>query len=214
MEPLQVETAVGRTAVRLLLVAAALLAGTAGCVTTESLRVPWHTEPPPAPCQVAGMWYPEVHFEPDPAHNGEKVPGLAGRVFVFGEEAGKTLVVDGELIVDLFDDTPAGRTVRQGMPVERWRIDPATLKRLRRKDSMFGWGYTVFLPWPSYRPETDLVHLKITFTPVGGTPLYSETPPLSLKGGNSITVHEPKTVIWTPEQGVIGEQVKPLTKKN
>lgn len=149
-----------------------------GCVGLESFLAKSNAPPKGAPCQIVSTWNHQVAFAPDPAHGGTPAPGIAGRLYVFGQEIGCPLVHDGSLKVELFDDRATGAG---GAPVllEEWNIDKETLRRLQRKD-MIGWGYTLFLPWGTYKPELTKVRLKIRFDPVGCTPLYCESGALSL----------------------------------
>src|SRR5439155_4906861 len=101
---------------------------------------------------------------------GTPGPGLAGRVYLFGPEIKFPLTGDGGLEVLLSDET-SGELVQK----EAWMIDADTLKKLLRRDQI-GWGYTVFLPWTTYRPEITKVRLKVCYLPAHGTPLYSEVP--------------------------------------
>src|SRR4051794_11321502 len=99
-----------------------LAALAAGCLTPGGSA----GEKPPAPgpvCQVAAQWQNKVCFAPDPTRGGVQAPGLAGRVYLFGEQVGYPAVGDGSLVVDLADET-------SGQPVwlERWEIDPRTLQ--------------------------------------------------------------------------------------
>src|SRR5262249_49915429 len=104
-----------------------------GCISTDSIPFLTKTAPPKPVCQVVATWYPEVVFTPDPAHNGEPSPGLAGRVYLFGSEVGAPLTGDGSMVVDLYDDAPADKT-RGSLPLEEWRLDQDTLACLKRQD--------------------------------------------------------------------------------
>src|SRR5437870_13021486 len=82
------------------------------------------------------------------------------------------------MVVCLCDDTagPAGKGARA---LEEWQMDRQTLKRLQRRDAI-GWGYTVFLPWATCKPEITRVHLKVRYVPSKGTPLYAASSPMTL----------------------------------
>ena len=83
-------------------------------------------------------------FTNDTVHNGVPVPGLAGRVFLFGPDMSKTLRCQGVLTVDLYDTQQVGQ---DGNPklLQRWNIDKVSLDQLIRPH-IIGWGYTLFLP--------------------------------------------------------------------
>lgn len=148
----------------------------AGCISPPALKS--QPEPPvPSPVQqVHATWENFIFEVPDSVNNGAPLKGVAGRVYLFGADVGFPLRVRGEMTVDLSDATAVANG---GVPVmlERWTFDPQTLDRLFKKD-MIGGGYTLFLPWSSYKPEIRKVILQAKFTPEKGTPLY--TPPATV----------------------------------
>jgi len=129
-------------------------------------------------CQAVATWNHQVVFAPDPAHGGMEAPGLVGRLYLFGSEISYPLIDDGSVVVDLFDDTKQSDE-GQPVPLEEWRVDPATLKRLAKRD-MIGWGYTLFLPWGTYKPNISHVHLKVRYVTEKGNQFFAESGPLSL----------------------------------
>lgn len=149
----------------------------AGCVTMDKVLPGLCQEKPPTgPVhQVVVTWNNEVMHAADPVHNGTLVPGIGGRLFLFGPQIDFPLAGDGTITVDLFDETAGPAQV----PMERWIFDPDTLKRLIRKD-MVGWGYTLFLRWSTYKPEVAVVRLKLCYQPKKGSPLYAESAPMTL----------------------------------
>jgi hypothetical protein len=153
-----------------------------GCVSTGPLLTSVSEKPTGNVCQVVVTWNPEVVFTPDPAHGGAPTPGLAGRLYLFGSEINYPLTGDGCVVVDLYDDTPAAAG-KASVPLEEWRIDKDTLKRLERRDAV-GWGYTLFLPWATYRPEITQVQLRLRYEPAKGTPLYAESSPVVFNKGS------------------------------
>jgi hypothetical protein len=56
------------------------------------------------------------------------------------------------------------------------------MKRLLKKDAV-GMGYSVFLPWGSYRSDVKQIHLSLRYEPVGGTPIFSPSGPMTLEHG-------------------------------
>ena len=124
--------------------------------------------------QVGAAWSNKLNFVADPAHAGTPAPGLAGRLYLFGATPDFPFIGDGGLVVDLFDDTvhPGEPPVQGGKHIEQWRFDPATLKRLARKDTI-GDGYTLFLPWGTYKPDIKNVHLVTRYEPKNGPPVYA-----------------------------------------
>jgi len=140
-------------------------------------------------CQAVATWNHQVVFAADPVHGGAEEPGLVGRLYLFGPEVSFPLIDDGSVVIDLFDDTqPSAQTGEKGrgegaaqpLPLEEWRFDPVTLKKLVKKD-MVGWGYTLFLPWGTYKPDINQVHLKVRYVTAKGIPFFAESGPLSLQ---------------------------------
>jgi len=172
----------------------ALVCLAGGCVTMGGPAPDKAKEKPPSgiPCQVVATWQPQVIYSPDPAQMGISRPGLAGRVYLFDEEVGYPLIAEGKIVIDLFDLT-AGPV--KPVLLEEWRFDKDTSKRLVRKDAI-GWGYTLFLPWGTYRPDISMVQLKARFEPDKGTPLYAEASPLTVIHGPLPMVGGP--VVSTP----------------
>ena len=129
------------------------------------------------PCQLVSTWKNEVVHVADPVHGGAPIPGLAGRFYLFGEEVDTPIEAEGNLTVDLYDLTkgPGGQPVL----LENWQLDPVTLKKLKRKDPV-GEGYTLFLPWGTYRPDITRVQLKLKYDAGGEFPLFGDTGPLTL----------------------------------
>ena len=105
----------------------------AGCVSTGSFVLPG-MDKLSAPCEVVVAWNPEILSRPDPANRGAPTPGLGGRMFLFGEGTDCPLMGDGCVVVDLYDDVSPNASI----PLEEWRIDRDTLKRLLRRDAV-GW---------------------------------------------------------------------------
>jgi hypothetical protein len=139
----------------------------AGCQLLDATTTAKDAPPEGTPCRVLAVWQPDVRFAPDPVHNGALNPGLAGRVYLT-DDLDNQLAGNGNLVVDLYE-------CGGGEPVlkEEWRIDPKTLKLYLRKD-VWGWGYTVFLPWATYRPDMTQVQLQVKYQPPQGVPLFSD----------------------------------------
>ncbi len=150
----------------------------AGCVGTGSFLHLGPEQPVAEPCRVLAVWNPEVVFTPDPVHAGTPNPGLAGRIYTFGPTIGYPMLGNGSLVVQLFDDVQTA-VDKATAPLEEWRLDPETLKQLQHRDAV-GWGYTVFLPWASYKPEITQVHLKVCYIPPKGFPIYAAGGPITL----------------------------------
>jgi hypothetical protein len=127
---------------------------------------------------VVATWNPSVVFVPDSVHDGKLNPGLAGRIYMFGPEIGCPLLGNGCLAVQLFDVSKPGADP-DAHPLEEWRLSSETLKQLQKRDAV-GWGYTVFLPWGTYRPDITQIRLKVCYQPPKGFPLYATSGPMRL----------------------------------
>jgi hypothetical protein len=161
----------------------ALVAGLcAGCVTTStSLFHNTSNDPPPAPWghpqTVTALWEQRVIMTPDVANGGKPLVGLAGRMYLFGEVYGSPVQSKGSIVVDCNEFRSDGSRAL----IERWEIDPLTLSRLGRKDEGIGWGYTLFLPWQTYRPDIKRVEMQVKFVPEKGIPLFSQPSAVTLQ---------------------------------
>ena len=117
------------------------------------------------------IWQNRVSYLPDPTKNGAMGPGLAGQMFLLGPGS-QFVHANGRLTVDLYDETRKAAGVEPRL-IERWAFDKETLKKLTTVDETFGRNYTLFLPWPSYRPDLNRVRLTVRYDPVSGPPLYA-----------------------------------------
>jgi len=162
----------------------------AGCATTETSFRPRMPAPPGpgAPCQVHAAWENRIMVTEDVVNNGQRLVGLAGRVYLFGEELGHPMPGDGNAMVELCN---LDKLDSKGNPelMEQWVIHKDDFRRLLKKD-MIGWGYTLFLPWRSYRPDITKVQLQVRYLPDKGLPLYSPPAVVSLRGETQLTVSQ------------------------
>jgi hypothetical protein len=135
---------------------------------------------------------------------------LAGRLYLFGENKGVPVAGDGSVVIDLFDPS---RSDGQGstVPVEEWRIDPETLKRLLRRDAI-GWGYTLFLPWSTYRSDFTKLQLRARFESAKGVPIYSEGSLVTLNNGlGNLAITTNQKILTPPPAGAnVGGTPAPL----
>jgi hypothetical protein len=153
----------------------------AGCVTLGSFPLNKGTPPTGPACHVVATWHNQVVYTPDPTHGGNPTPGLAGRLYLLGPDIAFPVAGDGSLVVDLYNDAPAAAGAAPVL-LEEWRIDKDTLRRLLQRDTV-GWGYTLFLPWGSYKPEITHVHVQLRYQPLNGAPLYSNSSTMTLASG-------------------------------
>jgi hypothetical protein len=153
------------------------LAVVAGCASTEKVF-----DGPPAPssippCQVVSWWEPQVFWTPDPVRNGALNPTLAGRVYLSGPEFTDPQVGDGTLTVSLYEGNPPPSAEVQ--PIEIWQIDAPSLRKYLKKDAI-GWGYTVCLPWSTYRKDLTSVQMRVRYDGGNAQPLFAENSPVAL----------------------------------
>lgn len=155
-----------------------------GCVGLDSFVVKTDGPPIGKPCQIVATWNKDIVFAPDPANGGATIAGLTGRLYLFGQQIDYPLAGRGSLKAELYRvDAPAD----SGSPaevhvqlLEEWRIDKDTLSRLLRKDTI-GWGYSLFLPWGTYKRDIHQVRIKLCYDPGDGGPsLYTESLTLTL----------------------------------
>ncbi len=184
---------------RVLLLAVLLLGP--GCVSTQ----PWISnfqETPALPAYVWCLWDARVHETQDVVNGGRSLPGLAGRLYVCDPDfkpMDKSFLEKGDakLNVELFDisnATPGAEPVRLG----GWQLDGPTLVKFLRKDDKVGWGYTLFMPWPDYRPDIKRVEITVCFTPAHGSPMYASPTPMSLRNEISSTRTQKVVGQFTP----------------
>ena len=139
--------------------------------------------PPVGPVhQVHATWDNRVIVTPDAVNQGQPLPGIAGRLYLFGPDLGHPVKGNGKLTVDLFDANTPGPDGKPKM-LERWNIDKDTLNRLLRKD-IIGWGYTLFLPWQTYRPDIARVQMHVCYMPENGPPIYAPPAQVTLRADN------------------------------
>ncbi len=122
-----------------------------------------------AVCQVVATWQSEVQWTIDPVNYGSTLPGLAGKVYLFGQEANQPLVGGGELEVEVFDESRPNAPPQR---LEKYKFDRKSLRELMRQDPI-GCGYTVFLPLTAYRPDITQVRFKVCYKTERGNPLYT-----------------------------------------
>lgn len=157
--------------------ALALVFAAAGCTLDQT----WTTKaggPPAAgkPIELAVAWIPHVQYAPDVLHDGVPTAGLVGRIYMFDQTEKYPVLGDGSVTITLYDDTKGPAT----QPLEGWHIDPVALKKFAKKDTV-GWGYTLFLPWGSCRPDVTKVHITCKYEPPAGTPIFAPVSPVSLE---------------------------------
>lgn len=159
----------------LLLVAAVIVAGVAGCSVPKasdfkpSKLLFWNNDEPKKglPVRMVGTWTDTVLSTP-----GQKSQrGFGGRVHFYDKSEEKPILVDGQLVVYAFDES--NRAPTDNKPTRRY-VFPADQLPLRMSISEIGASYSFFLPWDEAGgPQTE-VSLICRFQPKGGAVIASE----------------------------------------
>jgi hypothetical protein len=192
MDPLQFQAVNARRLARLIVLCVLPVAVLSGCVTLGDCGLPWTGEDRQRHgevCQLTAIWNHEIVYAPDPTHGGQVIPGLTGRLYLFGKELKYPLVEEGRITVGLFDETPLAQG-KPAVPLEEWRFDKDGMKQLLRHDTI-GWGYTLVLPWGTYRPDIQQIRLKLRYDSAKTLPLFAESQSMMVNRpgtGTQITV--------------------------
>jgi hypothetical protein len=134
------------------------------------------SEEAPTVANVEAIWAKQVFYAPDPTRNGAMSPGLAGKLYFFGPDHKQPLIADGNVIIDLYDDT--SRPDSSGpRPIEKWSLDCETLQRFLKRD-LIGNVYTVMLPWGTQHPGISQVHFTVRYEPRVGEPISITSMPI------------------------------------
>jgi hypothetical protein len=152
-------------------VAALLLALASGCVGSGQLMPDLGTAAPPPVAQVTALWSKEVMAGVDPLNHGAPLYGLAGRILLYGSDM-KNAVADGKLVVELWATLPEQPQAPPAW-MGKWEIDRATLQAKCLKTDSLGPGYTLNLPWPTYRPDITHLEIKVRYEPAKGLPVFT-----------------------------------------
>ncbi len=160
--------------------AAFLAAGCAQLPTHGMFETISHREKPNCGVsQVIMIWDNRIRLANDTEHGGTPYPVLAGRMFLFNEATKQPLTVTGDVICDIYNATNPNPTGDDAKPY-RVTLTKDKLPLLLRKD-MVGEGFTIVLPWFSYRPDITKVKLQLQFKPENGSPVYADPALLTLK---------------------------------
>lgn len=159
----------------------------AGCATLSSW---WGRRPDTPPTgeisRLTAIWEPQVRFASDPLHQGNRVPCLAGRLYLFGADDPFPRAGEGKLLVCLYRDDLRGP---DGQPflASYWEMDCDKLRPFLHKD-LIGWGYDLCLPLDKCEPQPLHVHLTVQYQGKKGPPLLISSGPLILQPPESIQV--------------------------
>ena len=135
---------------------------------------------------------PRIFTTADTQQRGRTMTGLAGRVYLLNEEGRKMEEASGRMFVEMYDVT-AVRDGGEAKKLVEWQFDPQSLKKLKRDDQI-GSGYTLFLPWETYRPEVKQVKLQLAYVEPNGSPHYAEPTMVTLKTQDTVAIQQFQTV--------------------
>jgi hypothetical protein len=155
---------------------------------------------PAKPNEVArftAAWNNKIIFTPDPTHGGEMMPGILGRLYMFGPDEKFPLAPEGELVVGAWDHMNKDE---KGKPklLELWYIDRDTMRKLAKRDFM-GNGYTVFLPFSKYNVDLVRINVMARFNSADGRSMMAAPEVLSLDHSAALQQAQDKLGI-TPKE--------------
>jgi hypothetical protein len=136
--------------------------------------------------QVMALWAEGVVDQPsadprNPVTLGRPVPGFSGRVYLYGPASKEPLAAEGVITVQLYDasnPTPADNQP----PLEVWNLSEENLQRIGKKDGL-GWGYNIWVPWSTMKPDIHRVYLVVKYQPKQGLPAFSGSTKLAVNDG-------------------------------
>jgi hypothetical protein len=123
---------------------------------------------------------------------------LSGRVYLFDQPDGQPILAQGGLVVSVFDDRPRTDSDGNPVPLQIWMVTTETLKLGQSKDTI-GWGYTLDLPWDTFRRDIGEVRFLVRFEPPKDakdqSPLSVDSGPVRLKNnGDKATGNQHKSL--------------------
>lgn len=179
-----------------------VMSAVSGCVLLENSTATHPPEPPPLPVnEVLSIWDKSLRFAQDPTRGGAMLPGLAGRVYLLNDALKCTVDAGGSIHVVIRNVTP-GAPANPAYYEVKCEFKEQDLKRLKKKD-MIDNGYTLFVPWETYRPDIKQVEVQVCYTPRGGSQHYSAPTPITIQAENRIAIEQSQRVFGPagPQQG-------------
>jgi hypothetical protein len=181
-----------------------MLTGLAGCVPEFFTTDPNSPEMlAKIPCQIHTRWDHQIHFPANTQDNGNPVPMIVGRIYLFAGDLTTAVPAEGTILVYLYNDMPDAEN--KDKVIDCWVIDTKTVKRLERRDAA-GVSYTLMLPWANYNPAFTQVRLKVRFDRLRAKdPLYSDTIPVTFENDKSpkVEITHKSTGPRVPTNGMI-----------
>ena len=134
-----------------------------------------------AASEIALTWQHQVKKLPDPVHNGAMGYGIAGQMFLFGPGF-KPVDAHGKLVVEMYDNTNKSNE-ETGPLLGNYTFNKEQLRQMIAMDERFGKSYTLFLPWPEYKPGVTLLKFVARYEQDDCFPLYPPASCLTLDAG-------------------------------
>ena len=132
---------------------------------------------------VAVRWDNHIRiYAPNPLDYTTGITGIIGRVYLLSEQAERMCEAHGNIVVGMYDMTPTA----SGKPLVllyNYKFDAESLKKMKVRDPI-GDAYTVFLPWPDYRPEIKQVKLIVKYITRKGEQHVAEPSSVTLQSGD------------------------------
>ncbi len=105
--------------------------------------------------------------------------GFSGQIYFITNNKGLPSEVNGKVRIYLFDDQGEGEELEK--PIHQFDFDASTWKA-HLTITKLGPAYSVFIPYTRPGRHRAECALRIRFTPVNGTPVFSQMAALSLEG--------------------------------
>jgi hypothetical protein len=144
--------------------------------------MPWSTTPKVTestyaqPVRVAAMWTTDILTRP----GSPPVRGFGGRLY-FYDDHGKTIPVEGQLVVYAYDDTGAIPGNDGKTPNRKFAFTPDQFTE-HQSESEFGASYSVWLPWDAVGGDQREISLVPVFSSTMGKIVMGEQSTALLAG--------------------------------
>jgi len=143
-----------------------------GCLRKQFTHAPEAAKPVPHG-RLVSTWEKRVVYAPDASRGGAIIPGLIGRMYLFGPDQTVPQMGDGSVKLDLWDSTPNGDTPPKQL--EHFIVPADVLKMFAKKDGLDFDSYTLFFPWPTYRTDVSQVYITMLYTSAAGENYFHQS---------------------------------------
>lgn len=180
------------------------IAGLAGCASTNLFKfrdtIPTESRNNPT-VRILTMWQPSQG-----KWDNRTTRGVAGQVFFFGLNGDSPMQVDGEAVIDVFDDQ--GTPEEQARPFHTFRFPRDTWKAHLVKGPL-GATYDVFIPYSRKGSHEVKMTLLVSYISKDGAKLNSEMVDVVLEGTKKPHAAEPGPAEYGHESGRARDSAKP-----